>query len=323
MTNPKSYIYAGLLLSGLLVLASACGGKTDKRGGRTDTPTSGTISFVSDESFSPIIQAEIEQFQFKFPRTHLKPIYTDEYTGFNMIKNLKTCLFITSRALKPSEIAYLKSKRQLPEVFPIGYDGLAFLVNKNNNDTCITVKDIKRILSGEAKDWGDIYPKSAKRGKIEVVFDNARGTTLQYAVDSILEGRQITSANIVAAKSSKAVIDYVDQTENAIGVIGSNWLNDRNDTTNTTFKKNIHVMQVTRLDEATEMNSWKPYQAYLLDGRYPFVRTIYAIVVDPQKALPWSFANYLTSPQGQLIIFKAGLLPYRGDIMIKSVSVKN
>ena len=67
------------------------------------------------------------------------------------------------------------------------------------------------------------------------------------------------------------------------------------------------------------MNSWKPYQAYLLDGRYPFVRTIYAIVVDPRKALPWSFANYISSPVGQLIIFKSGLLPYRGDISIKTV----
>jgi phosphate transport system substrate-binding protein len=70
------------------------------------------------------------------------------------------------------------------------------------------------------------------------------------------------------------------------------------------------------------MNSWKPYQAYMLDGRYPFVRTLYAIVVDPQKGLPNSFANYIAGPTGQLIIFKSGLLPYRGDIMVKTVSTR-
>ena len=154
------------------------------------------------------------------------------------------------------------------------------------------------------------------------MFDNKESATVRYVVDSILNGKTIEGKQMFAARNSKEVIDYVDNTPNSIGVIGSNWLNDRRDTTNTTFKKNIHVMSVSLQDKATPMNSWKPYQAYLLDGRYPFVRTIYAIVVDPRKALPWSFANYITSPKGQLIVFRSGLLPYRGDIVIKTVNVK-
>ena len=155
-----------------------------------------------------------------------------------------------------------------------------------------------------------------------MVFDNKESATVRYVVDSILDGKTIEGENMFAAKNSKDVIDYVDKTPNSIGVIGSNWLNDRRDSTNTTFKKNIHVMSISVQDNATPMNSWKPYQAYLLDGRYPFVRTIYAIVVDPRKALPWSFANYITGPEGQLIVFKSGLLPFRGDIVIKTVNVK-
>lgn len=317
MKKNISYIlFVGLTITALL----SCSSK-DKRGGRTDTPTSGTISFYADESFSPIIQEEVEQFEYKYPKAHLKPIYTDEISGLQKIKDLKTCLLITSRGLTSREIAYLQTKRQVPEVFPIGYDGLALIVNRNNNDTCMTVNDVKKILSGKVTKWNQIYPGS-KRGDIEVVFDNKRSATLNYVVDSILNGKPINSPNIFAAKTSKDVIDYIDKTPNAIGVIGSNWLNDKRDTTNTTFKKNIHVMSISVKEKATPMNSWKPYQAYLLDGRYPFARTLYCIVVDPQKALPWSFANYISSPIGQLIIFKAGLLPYRGDINIKTVDVK-
>jgi len=299
----------------------SCSGEKKPVNGRTDTPTSGTIEFVSDESFSPIIEELRKQFEFKFPKAHLQPRYTNEIEGLQMIKDLKTCLFITSRGLLPSEIAYLKTKRQLPQVFPIGYDGLALIVNRANQDTCITVADVKRVLSGQAKDWADVVPGS-KRGNIEVVFDNQSSATLHYVVDSILGGKPINSTNIVAAKTSKEVINYVDRTPNAIGVIGSNWLNDHRDSTNTTFKKNINVMSVSVKDKATPMNSWKPYQAYMLDGRYPFVRTLYAIVVDPQKGLPNSFANYIAGPTGQLIIFKSGLLPYRGDIMVKTVSTR-
>ncbi len=300
------------------VLASC--NKGSSRNGRTDTRTSGTISFAADESFSPIVEELREQFEFEYPEAHLKPIYTNNIEGLQMIKDLKTCLFITSRALRPSEVAYLKTKRQIPEVYPIAYDGLALIVNKNNTDTCMTVADVRRIMSGQVTKWNELYPSSNK-GNIEVVFDNKQSATLHYVVDSILGGKPINSPNIVAAKTSKEVIDYVDKTPNAIGVIGSNWLNDRRDSTNTTFKKNINVMRITTLDKATPRNSWQPYQAYLLDGRYPFVRTIYAIVVDPQKALPWSFAHYITNPKGQLIIFKSGLLPCRGDITIKKVKI--
>jgi phosphate transport system substrate-binding protein len=317
MKKTLFYILVGLV--SLPLSFSSCG-KPD-RGGRTDTPSSGEISFFSDESFSPIVQELINQFEYQFPKAKLNPIYTNENEGFNQIKELKTCLFITTRKLKPSEVAYLKTKRQLPECFPIGYDGLSLIVNKNNNDTCITVNDVKRILSGEATDWSQIV-EGSKRGEIEVVFDNKESATLHYVVDSILGGKPIDSPNIVAAKTSKEVVDYVDKTPNAIGVIGSNWLNDKRDSTNTTFRKNIHVMSISKLDKATPLNSWKPYQAYFLDGRYPFVRTLYAIVVDPQRALPWSFANYITSPKGQLIIMRAGLLPARGDIIIKRVNVK-
>lgn len=299
---------------------SSCGEKKAKDG-RTDTPTSGTIEFYADESLSPIIDEERTQFEFEFPKAKLKPIYSDEVTGLQMIKDFKTTLLFTTRHLKDSEIAYLKSKSNvIPSVFPIGYDGLAFIVNKNNQDTCITVNDIKRVLTGKATKWSDIVPGS-KRGDIEVIFDNTRSATTNWVVDSVLHGEKM-GAKIMAAKTSKQVIDFVDETPGAIGVIGSNWLNDRRDSTNTTFKKNIHVMRVSIKDKATPSNSWQPYQAYLLDGRYPFVRTLYAIVVDPHKALPWSFANYITNPRGQLIVFKSGLLPCRGDITYKKVNIK-
>lgn len=307
-----------ILLAGMAIVSCD---NSDKRGGRTDTPTSGEISFAADESFSPVIGELIEQFEFKYPKAKLNPIYTNENDGFNLIKDMKTCLFFTSRPLKDSEVAYLKTKKQLPSVFPIGYDGLAIIVNPNNNDTCISVKNFKRILQGEVTKWNEVY-KNSKLGDFEVVFDNNQSATLHYVVDSILDGKPIDNPHITAAKTSADVIDYVHDTPNAIGVIGSNWLNDKRDSTNLTFIKNIRVMSVSVKDEATPGNSWKPYQAYLLDGRYPFARTIYAICVDPQRALPWSFANYVTSPVGQLIVLKTGLLPYRGDITLKKVNIK-
>lgn len=157
MNKNLSYIFIGLTLS--LGVFSSCN-ENKPKGSRTDTPTSGTIQFVSDESFSPIVEEVRQQFEFEYPKAHLKPLYTDELTGLKMIRDLKTCLLITSRGLKPSEIAYIKTKNIIPSVFPIGYDGLALIVNKTNNDTCMTVNDVKRVLSGKVKNWNQVYPGS-------------------------------------------------------------------------------------------------------------------------------------------------------------------
>ena len=319
MKRSKFYIIVGLMLS-LSFLLSSCGQKRAKDG-RTDTPTSGTIKFASDESFSPIIEELLQTYQFRYPQTHLLPIYTDDNTGMKLILDQKVNLFFTSHALTKGEDAILRGKGPIPEVFPIGYDGIAFIVNRANNDSCMTVNDVKKILSGQIANWKQLNPKN-NQGNIEVVFDNKASATLHYVVDSILGGKNIKSANNVAASNSKSVVDYVHKTPNAIGVIGSNWLNDHRDSTNTTFNKNITVVGLSKATIAQPGNSWQPYQAYLLDGRYPFVRTIYAIVADPHKALPWAFANFVTNPIGQKIIFKAGLLPYRGQINIREVEVK-
>lgn len=319
----KNYTFY-ISIVGLLIAASAvlsCSNKKNDRGGRTDTPTSGTITFYADESFSPIIEEERKQFEYTYPKAHLKPVYTDQNTGMNQLMALKTCLLITSRDLTKGESAMFSTKQTKAVSFPIGYDGVALIVNRNNTDTLITEAAARKIFSGEVTKWNQIY-KHSSLSDIEVVFDNRASGTLFWVEDSLLGGKHITQKNIVAAKSSRGVIDYVKRTPNAIGVVGSNWISDTRDSTNLTFLKDITVMSVSTQNEATKSNSFKPYQYYLLNGYYPFCRTIYCIVVDPFRALPWSFSNYITGPIGQLIILKSGILPYRGDIQVRQVNIK-
>ena len=53
-----TYIYVGFAVSVLLL---SCGKKKSKDG-RIDTYSSGSVSFVADESFSPIIEEERDVF---------------------------------------------------------------------------------------------------------------------------------------------------------------------------------------------------------------------------------------------------------------------
>ncbi len=317
MRHRLSYIFVGLILSAGLFAGCQ---KQKSKDGRTDTYSSGAIKFASDESFSPIIEDEKQIFEMIYNQAKVTPVYTNESDGMNMLLKGKVCLMITARDFKKSEYKNLKDRRFMPRAIKLGYDGLALIVNKANNDTCISVKDIAKILNGKATKWSDIYPGS-KRGDIILVFDNKKSSAVHFAEDSILGGKPITSPNVVATNKSTDVVSYVEKNPNAIGIIGSNWLNDQGDSTNLTFNKKIHLMSVSKKDHATPMNSWKPYQYYLYNGNYPLIRTIYALLNDPINGLPWGFAQFIHSPKGQMIILKSGLLPVQGDITIRDVNV--
>ena len=183
---------------------------------------------MCDESFSPIVEEELAVFHAMYPDAHVTAKYTNEIDAFNALMKQDVHLIITARNLSKKQLEYFKSMKIQPRYFPLGYDGLAFIINKNNVDSCITVKDIKRILSGQATKWDQIN-KGSKFGTIDVVFDNKQSAAVRWAVDSILGGKPINSPNISAVNTSAEVIKYVEKTPNAIGIIGSNWLNDKRD----------------------------------------------------------------------------------------------
>lgn len=318
MIKSTSYIFVGLtLVAGLLV---SCMDKKPKDG-RTDTYSSGAMTFASDESFSPVIEEERELFEFTYPKAKLTPIYTNESDAINKLLKGEVFMAITSRNFTKEEFESLKANKQFPRSIKFAYDGLALIQNTSNTDSCISVDNIRQILNGEVTEWSQIYPKS-KLGKITVVFDNPNSSAVHYVEDSILSGKAIKSESVAAVQKTEEVIKYVEENKGAIGIIGSNWLNDKRDSTNLTFKKEIRPMAVSSIPVANVQNSWKPYQYYFYNANYPLVRTLYILLNDTHMGLPTGFANFIISQdKGQRIILKTGLLPAYGNLTIRNVHV--
>ena len=297
---------------------SACGNKPNPA--KEEAYQKAAQSFVADESFFPILDEEL--FYFNSQRLDTIAVdYMNEQDAVKRLMKLDTWLAFTTRRFTAKEEQSLRDRQYLPRAIPIAYDGLAIIVNNANPDSCITVTDFARILRGEATKWGDIYSQS-RLGTIDVVFDNPLSSTVRWCVDSILGGKEFTNPNIGAVKTSAAVIDYVESHQNALGIIGSNWLNDKRDTTNVTFKKNITVMGVSKMKTAEKYNSYQPYQYYLYNGNYPLIRTIYALLNDPRpNGQPTAFAHFCQLPRGQKIILRAGLLPRTANMNVREVIV--
>jgi len=280
--------------------------------------------FAADESLSPIIDEELEIFHMKSKRDSIHPLYISEQEAMEKLLNREVLLVFTTRRLTPNEESTLKAQQYNPRCIPLAYDALALIVNKSNPDTLINTEQFRSIMAGEVTQWKELYPDS-KLGKISVAFDNPKSATLRYVVDSIMEGKPVkTDGNVRAAMTSAEVVDYVESHENAIGVVGSIWLNDQRDTTNLTYNRGITVMKVGRGETASRDNTYKPSQWNIAYAYYPFIRTVYALCIDPRSSgVPRAFANFCWLPNpGQLIFFNAGLFPARADYSVRDVEIK-
>lgn len=281
--------------------------------------------FAADESLSPVIDEELDIFHMKSKRDSILPLYISEQEAIEKLMNQEVLLVFTTRALTPNEEQTLKDLKYNPRTIALAYDGLALIVNKANPDSMITVDQFRKIMAGEATKWTDIYPTS-KLGNIKMVFDNPRSATVRFCADSIMQGKAIKTdgGNVQAANTSAEVVDYVEKHENAIGVVGSIWLDDQRDSTNLIHNRTIKVMRVSRAGEATKSNSYTPDQYNIAYNYYPFIRTIYALCIDPRSTgVPRAFSNFCWLPNpGQLIFFHAGLFPARADYSVRDVEIK-
>ena len=300
----------------LLLALSACRSKSKE--GQTDTYSSGVIAIAADESFEPIIQEEIDVFESLYPLAGIVPRYTTEVEAINLLLKDSVRLAIATRTLTEEEMNSFHSRKFYPREIKLATDALALIVNRTNPDSLLSVRDFRRILTGEAKTWKQVNSNSGLKD-IQVVFDNKNSSTVRFAMDSVCGGKPLAAENVSALKTNQQVIDFVAKNPAAIGVIGVNWLGNRSDTTNLSFKEEIRVMAVSAEDVATPENSYKPYQAYLYYGNYPLARPIYAILNDPRNGLPWGFTSFMTSDKGQRIILKSGLVPATQPVRIVHV----
>jgi phosphate transport system substrate-binding protein len=124
-------------------------------------------------------------------------------------------------------------------------------------------------------------------------------------------------ANCFAMNDNKAVVDYVAKNRNALGLIGLEWISDKDDTTRNSFLNRVKVVAL-----AGDSTNFQPYQAYLALKYYPLMRTITAINREGRTGLATGFAAFFASERGQRIVLKAGLLPKTMPLRIVSVDQK-
>ena len=294
----------------LAILLSACSGSTKKSEADRETPTSGTIRISVDESFKPVMDSQIKVFESSFPNAKIIVRYKPEAACFRDLANKDSArLIIVTRELNRQEENFYKDSFHLiPSYGILAYDAIAIVVNNKSRDTILTMNEVRGMLSGSSPD------------QPQVVMDGVSATsTVRYAMDSILHGQPL-GKNVMAARSSEEVINYVASHEHSVGFIGVSWIGDQDDPQQLHFLQKVKIAAVECVS-CLGKTYVEPYQANIALSRYPMIRGLYYILNEDFSGIGNNFVNFLQFERGQLIFRRAYLVPGRMSFEIRDSKI--
>src|SRR5687768_8782414 len=295
----------------IALLLSGCRDR-DKQGRVLDSPTSGFIKVAVDESLKPLIEAEVATFEGLYERADIEALYYPEADAIDALMKDSVRVAVVTRRFTPEEKDYFKNIRITPTELDVAISAVALIVNRNNRDTLINMDQIRSLLQGKITLWSQIGSKN--KAGIEIVFDNPNSGLIRHLKDSVAHVDTLPK-NCFAVQNNAAVINHVSENRNALGLIGLEWISDKDDSTSNTFLKKIRVVSV-----AGDSAHFKPYQAYLALKYYPLSRRITILSREARSGLGSGFMVFVASEGGQRIVLKAGLLPVTMPLRVVEIN---
>ncbi len=278
----------------LFFLFSACG--EEKIDPNEDTRDKGTINISADESFKPVIDAQVQVYEADYPNVKLKVHYKPEADCLSDLTTDSVRMIIVAKRINDNEINFLQdSLKKSTTQMMMAYDAIAVIIHPDEEIRRFTMNEIKEILQGKF------------RKNLIPVFDGLKATsTVRFIVDSVLRGDSLTSKTL-AAKSSEGVVDYVSKTPGAVGFIGVSWIANKDDPQQQSFLTKVRLAELECKNLPGQYV--QPIQVNIYNGLYPLTRELVFILKENHKGLGHGFSDFMTSERGQLIFRRAYLVP--------------
>lgn len=201
-----------------------------------------------------------------------------------LIKN-QTDICTASRNLKPEEAKLLADYYgSLGLVFLIAKDALSIYVNPKNTVNDLSITQLKEIYSGKVNNWTMLNGKDTL---IVPVVRNPNSGTYLYFMEHVLEGSEYTP-NSVTEPTTKEIVKFVEDNENAIGYGGMG------------YKGNV---------VHTSINGVEPSENNVRNDTYPIIRYLHFFTTKTPSGTIKNFIDWVLSPSGQSVVRKSGFIP--------------
>ena len=279
----KKFLKLGnLAIATMLVISSVagCGKEESSKNSENSNEISGKISLAGSTSMEKLCESMMEGFMEKYPDVTVTTEYTGSGAGLESLAAGSVDIGNASRHVKDEE----KSNGAVENV--VALDGIAVIVDKENQVTDLSKEELKGIYTGEIKNWNELGGKD----EAIVVIGRESGSGTRDAFEELLEISDLCKY-AQELDSTGGVLAKVSATSGAIGYVSLDVVDSS--------------VTAVKLDgvEATEEK--------ILSGDYALQRPFVMATkgeISKQNNLVKTWFEYISSDEGKEIIKNAGLI---------------
>lgn len=173
----------------------------------------------------------------------------------------------------------------------VAWDALVVIVNKDNPVNTITLKQLRAVIEGRAKDWGALGGPANRPVKYYDRKGKISGVGLMTR-EIVFHDPSKNFAVSTEFKSSGPLEKAIEKDKWAIGVTGIS----------SARKRNVKILRLEGIDTAKEN---------IASGKYLLYRPLYLVTKEVPDALSAKFVAFAKSREGQNIISQQGTVNLR------------
>ncbi|MEZ6094212.1 MAG: PstS family phosphate ABC transporter substrate-binding protein [Pirellulaceae bacterium] len=278
--------YVSLCLAAALVFLAGCNGAgTDagsgKKDGSGDTTSSsaktgdgeaaqvndsltGSIKIEGSSTVGPISTKAKEEFNDSFPKVMITVGELGTSNGFASFGKKECDISDASRPIKKKELDICKEAGIGFYEIPVAYDGLTFVVNKEN-DFCkeLTVEQLTQIFREDtaAKTWKEVNPEWPDE-KISLFIPGTQSGTHDYCHEVLgkkAEKKLRADESTTTSEDDKVLVTGVKGDKYAIGFFGYSYYESSKDELNAVAIVNSAGEAVTPSLSTIENGTYEPF----------------------------------------------------------------
>lgn len=225
----RIFVLSSLFALIFSVIVGCSSGQID---GNSENNISGTVKVDGSSTVFPVSQAIAEEFMKEFPKVQVTVGESGTGGGFKKWTVGEIDIADASRPIKDEEKQEAAKKNIQPVEIPIAYDGIAVVVNKENDfATDITVEELKKIWEPDSKVklWSDVRSEWPKE-PIKLYGPGTSSGTFEYFTEEIVGEPKKSRTDYTASEDDNALVKGVQGDKYSLGYFGYAYYNENKDT---------------------------------------------------------------------------------------------
>lgn len=211
-----------LLYLALSLVIMSCGNNSKAKEG--ETKSTGNIKIDGSSTVYPITEAIAEKYRTVKPKINITIGISGTGGGFKKLDRNELDIADASRKIKPEEAAPLKEKNIDFLEIPIAYDGLAVVVNPQNNWVDhLTTAELKTIwepaAQGKIMSWKQVR-STFPDNKLSLMGPGTASGTFDYFTEAIVGKSGSSRGDYMPSEDDNVLVQGIKGEKNGLAFFG-------------------------------------------------------------------------------------------------------